>query len=522
MRDFKKRKGRRKYRSTGVFFVEHIVALKMFKRFGHRSRLTAATVCRRAGNVAGRSFSADLRVAVVGSGPAGFYTTKYLLKDHPGSTVDIFEALPVPFGLVRYGVAPDHPEVKSVQKDFSNIASDERVRYWGNVKVGEDVAVSTLRDAYDCVVFAHGADGDRFLNIPGEKELAGVYTSREFVNWYNGLPEHRDLDVDLSGVKTVAIVGQGNVAIDCARILGKRIEDIKSTDIAEHAVDILSKSAVENVYVIGRRGHVQAAFTMKEMRELTQLAGCDLIIDEADLENGRTDASKEEIKQFRAKKRMDALLQKHVESPKGPGGEAERSISLRFFRSPTAMLPREGNLKHVGALQLEKTKLEGPAGSQRAVVTDKDDLEIIPCDMVITGVGYQSTAMEGLPFDHDSCVVPNARGRVHEGSAKGPLAGVYCSGWVKRGPSGIIGTNIMDARETVRAIVQDISDGLFSELKLGASHPGMDAVLTTHNVVDWDGYSRIDQLEMDLGEKSGKDRVKLVDVETMLEVSKVA
>ena len=307
-------------------------------------------------------------VCIVGSGPGGFYTAKYLLKADANVRVDIVDKLPTPFGLVRSGVAPDHQDVKEVQKDFASVAADERVRFFGNVGVGGGagcVGLEELRGCYSAVVLACGAEDDRSLGIEGE-ELTGVHSARAFVNWYNGHPDFVDLSPDLS-CEAAVIVGQGNVAIDCARILCKTVEELQSSDIAAHALETLACSKIRRVSIVGRRGHVQASFTIKELRELTKLSDTAFGVRADEMKQGTTPASLEEIAATRAKKRMNELLKKNISSGAdgASGGAADGSkskeLELRFLVSPIEVLPDTTEPAKAGALRVERTALEGDA-----------------------------------------------------------------------------------------------------------------------------------------------------------------
>ncbi|KAL4136704.1 hypothetical protein PRIC2_000233 [Phytophthora ramorum] len=481
-----------------------------------------------------RSFSAatadqQRRVCVVGSGPAGFYATKYLLKEHSGARVDMLEALPTPFGLVRSGVAPDHPEVKSVMNDFDKVAADERFRFLGNVRVGEDVTLAELQQHYHAVVLAYGAAGDRELGVQGE-HLHGVMSARSFVNWYNGHPAFRDLQLDLQHAETAVVVGQGNVAVDCARILSKNADELATTDIATHAVEALRNSGVKKVFLVGRRGSAQAAFTMKEIRELTKLDGVACIVDPEDLKRSMTPNSEQEIKEQRARKRMSDLLGKAAERFAGTI-DAERVVQIKFLSSPAEILADEKDPTRVGAIRVEKTKLEGEPNQQRAVGTG--EFEDIPCNLVLRSIGYKSLPIEvNVPFDDRRHVVSNEQGRVVATSVSGekqPVVGLYCTGWVKRGPSGIIGTNILDARETVSCIVEDFAAGNFlhSDKSYGEDLGGLETVeklIKKRNpekqLVRWADYERLSAEESRRGELLGKPREKVTSVAEMLSIAK--
>ncbi|POM71417.1 NADPH:adrenodoxin oxidoreductase [Phytophthora palmivora] len=471
------------------------------------------------------------RVCVVGSGPAGFYATKYLLKEHAGARVDMLEALPTPFGLVRSGVAPDHPEVKSVMNDFDKVAADERFRFLGNVRVGEDVSLAELQQHYHAVVLAYGAAGDRKLGVPGE-ELRGVLSARTFVNWYNGHPAFRDLELDLKQAETAVVIGQGNVAVDCARILTKNVDELATTDIASHAVEVLRKSGIKKVFLVGRRGSAQAAFTMKEIRELTKLDGVVCVVDPDDLERSKTPASEQEIKEQRARKRMNDLLIKAADQF-ASAGDTKRVVQIKFLSSPVEIIADVKDSTRVGGIRVEKTKLEGEPNQQRAVGTG--EFEDIPCNLVLRSIGYKSLPIEAnAPFDNCRHVVSNDHGRVVTTLSSGEkqtVVGLYCTGWVKRGPSGIIGTNIVDARETVNCIVEDFAAGnyLHSESSTDEDLDGLKAVeklIKKRNpdkqLVRWADYERLNAEENRRGELVGKPREKVTSVTEMLEIAKSA
>ncbi|OWZ19090.1 NADPH:adrenodoxin oxidoreductase [Phytophthora megakarya] len=483
-----------------------------------------------------RSFSAASnsplrRVCVVGSGPAGFYASKYLLKEHAGARVDMLEALPTPFGLVRSGVAPDHPEVKSVMNDFDKVAADERFRFLGNVRVGDDVTLAELQQHYHAVVLAYGAAGDRTLGVPGE-DLRGVLSACTFVNWYNGHPAFRDLALDLKQTETAVVIGQGNVAVDCARVLTKNVDELATTDIATHAVEVLRSSGVRKVFVVGRRGSAQAAFTMKEIRELTKLDGVVCVVDPEDLERSKNSASEQEIKEQRPRKRMNDLLVKAADQFSS-AGDAKRVVQIKFLSSPVEIIADQKDPTQVGAIRIEKTKLEGEANRQRAVGTG--EFEDIPCNLVLRSIGYKSLPIEAdVPFDTRRHVISNDQGRVVTTSSSGEkesVVGLYCTGWVKRGPSGIIGTNIVDARETVSCIVEDFAAGNYLHHESSADEDlgGLEAVeklIKKRNpdkqLVRWADYERLNAEENRRGALVGKPREKVTSVTEMLEIAKSA
>lgn len=447
------------------------------------------------------------KVAVVGSGPAGFYTADALIKGDPGVHVDIYDRLPVPFGLVRYGVAPDHPEVKNVTERFTGVAKTGRVRFLGNVAVGDGtgttVRVDELAAHYSAVVLACGADGDRVLNLPGE-DLQGVHSARSFVSWYNGHPDGSAVDWDLTLHDTAVIIGQGNVALDVARVLLKPIDDLAHTDITSAAIRTLSKSTIRRVLVAGRRGPLQAAFTTKELRELTHIEGCGLSVDLGH-EDALSPAKLDQVKDDRPRRRQAELLCRVPTSPP----DTLRLCSLVFHRNPVAFLPSASDPSRLGAVEFELTKVV----DGRAVSTGRR--EQVPCGYVFRSIGYQSSALPGAPFDSASRRVPTAAGRV-VGANGDAVPGLYASGWYKRGPTGVILSNIGDAQETALAVLQDYARG---ELKLGAG--AIDDLLVARGirVVDFEAWERIDEHERAQGEAHGKRLEKVISVDDMLRLA---
>lgn len=396
--------------------------------------------------------------------------------------------------------------------DFETVAQSPRFGFVGNVSVGRDISLDRLRAHYDAVILAYGAASDRAMGVAGEN-LANVCSARSFVNWYNGHPDFRDFSPNLDAEDAV-VVGQGNVAIDCARILCKTKDELKETDIASHALEALSRSRVKRVHVVGRRSHVQAAMTMKELREVTRLADCSFHVSSEELARGRTAASLIEIEGARAKKRMDALLAEQAAATSN-GTPRSRQLFLRFLLSPRECIASSSNASAVGAFDFDVTALEGPADAQRAVPTGRT--ERISAGLVLKSIGYKSLPIAGAPFDDARAVLRNDRGRV-EG-----LPGLYCAGWVKRGPSGIIGTNIADAKETVSSLLDDKAAG---RLPLSASAPGGAAALRAelvasgarkeNELVSWAGWRVLDELELVKGKALGKSREKFVSVPDML------
>jgi len=489
------------------------------------------------------------RVGIVGAGPSGFYVAKYLLKElGPSATVEMIDCLPTPFGLVRTGVAPDHPEVKSVQKDFEKVAEDPRFRFYGNVRVGQDVGMAELRGFYDVVVLAYGASEDRTLGIPGENTLEGVVSARTFVNWYNGHPEYAQdekLTTMLSDILSqpgvqAAVLGQGNVALDCARVLAKQPADLASSDICEHALEVLRQSQLTTMSVVGRRGHGQAAFTIKEVRELSRIPGATLVVHPEEVARGLTPFTVAELAQSRPRKRLADLVASlpapSAAAAAAAGGGAGRTVVLRFLLLPKALLPDPARPHRVGAIVLERARLQQEGGEGgRVVAVGTGEMIELPCNLVLRSIGYKSQPLEGVPFDRKKAVVPNRQGRVlvEAAPAAGALAaavgvgevlpGMYCTGWVKRGPTGIINTNIYDARETVASIVEDAGRG-----KLDPPSSRLSSFLEVlakvgrkkvEEVVTWEGYQKIDAYECEMGATRGKPREKIIDAQELVRIA---
>src|SRR5262249_32639886 len=367
-------------------------------------------------------------VAVVGSGPAGFYAADALLKsEDPVVAVDMIERLPTPWGLVRLGVAPDHPNIKSVSRAFEKVAARPGYRFLGNVELGRDLTHEELAVAYDAVVYAVGAQTDRRLGIPGE-DLPGSWPATAFVAWYNGHPDFQDLSFDLTGERVV-VVGNGNVAIDVARMLSLTAEELAGTDTTDAAIDAIVGSGIREIVMLGRRGPVQASFTPVELQELGELAGADVVVDPAELELDPASEAALEQDRDRARRNLDILRDFAAREPTGK----PRTLRLRFEASPVAILG-EGKVE---AVEVVRNELVADADGQiRAVATD--EREVIPCGAVFRSVGYRGVELAGVPFDAGRGVMRNASGRVLD-ERSDAVAGVYCAGWIKRGPSGVIG-----------------------------------------------------------------------------------
>jgi ferredoxin/flavodoxin---NADP+ reductase len=425
-----------------------------------------------------------MRVAVVGSGPAGFYAAGALLVADVPVEVDMIERLPTPWGLVRLGVAPDHPKIKSVSRAFEKIALQPGFRFLGNVEVGRDVSNEELLEHYDAVVYAVGAQSDRRMGIPGE-DLPGSWAATEFVAWYNGHPDFQELQFDLSGERAV-VIGNGNVAVDVARMLALTPDELAGTDTTDAATDALNGAGIREIVMVGRRGPAQAAFTTPELHELGELAGADVIVDPADLVGAEpTDTNSE--------RNLEVLREYAVREPSGK----PKRLVLRFFWSPVRLLGES----QVTGVELVRNVLDA---DMRAVPTD--DHETLDAGIVFRSVGYRGVELPGVPFDERTGTVPNERGRVEPG--------VYVAGWIKRGPSGVIGTNKKDATETVELLLEDLRDAPRKD----RPREEIEALLVERGVrlVLYPGWTSIDELERAAGEKLGRPRVKLCSWDELL------
>lgn len=438
-----------------------------------------------------------LRVAVVGAGPSGFYTIAALLaRKDLAVEVDLFDRLPAPYGLVRYGVAPDHPKIKEVVRVFERLALDPRVRYFGHVEYGRDLALGDLRRAYDQIVFSVGGQSDRRLGVPGE-ELANSHSSTAFVAWYSAHPDFLDLPVDLAAPGAV-VVGVGNVAVDVARVLVRDPEELARTDIADGALAALRASGVRDVYVLARRGPVQAKCSPAELKELAHLAGVDLIVRPDELELDA--ASAEELAADREAQKNLEILRGLAE--RGATG-APRRIHLRFCVSPVEL---EGEGGRVSAVRLERNRLVPGRGGVRAEGTGA--METLSAGLVVRAVGYRSLPLPELPFDERAAIIPNAAGRVTDPASGAPMPGLYVAGWVKRGPTGLIGSNKPDGAETAAAMLEDLAAVVPAPEPAAAT---IDRLLAERGVrvVDFPAWQRLDRLEVERGKAGGRPRVKL-------------
>ena len=446
-----------------------------------------------------------LRAAIVGSGPSGFYAAEALLKLRPDVEISMFERLPVPYGLVRSGVAPDHPKLKQAIKVFEKIAASPAFRFFGNVCVGQDISTAEILGTHHFLIIACGAELDRRLDIPGE-DLAGSHSATEFVGWYNGHPDYRDREFDLSQ-PSVAIIGQGNVALDVARILAKPVRELAHTDMANHALKALASSRVTDIHVFGRRGPAQARFTPTVLGEFLEIDGCTPLVEPQQL--ALSEQCQREIADPRnSNSAMNiARLRRFADVP---GGGRVRCW-FHFFTAPLELI---GN-RSVKALRLTKTTLKGEAFQQTAEPAGAPFT--FPCGLVIRAVGHRGAPVPGLPFDHDKGIIPNRDGRVL-GDKEAPLPGIYVTGWIKRGATGIIGNNRADSLATIEAIKADLPLLECCE-KRGADT--IEAMLASRQVrsVNFSGWQRIDQAEVTNGSVLGKPREKITRIGHMLAVA---
>ena len=455
------------------------------------------------------SAAQPLRVAIVGAGPAGFYAAERLFKESElVIEVDLYDRLPTPFGLVRNGVAPDHQKIKSVTAAFDRIAANPRFRFFGNVELGRDISVDDLKDHYHQILYSTGAQTDRPLGVPGD-DLIGSHPATEFVAWYNGHPDYRDCEFDLSQER-VAVVGVGNVAIDVARILCRTPDELLKTDIADYALEQLRESRVREVHILGRRGPAQAAFTAPEAKELGELADCDTIVlpEEAELDP-LSQASLAGAD--RAELRKVEIIQEL--SRRQPTGKSKRLV-LRFLVSPVELIgDADGRVRQ---MRLVRNVLYATdAGSLRPRATDH--FETLDVGLVFRSIGYRGVPLPGVPF-HDSWgVIPNAGGRVLDPATQEPLLGQYTAGWIKRGPTGVIGTNKPDAAETVENMLADARAGrvLAPTQATAAAAEALVGGRQAH-VVTYADWRRLDALELSHGKEQGRPRVKFTRVDDML------
>jgi ferredoxin/flavodoxin---NADP+ reductase len=453
-----------------------------------------------------------LRVAIVGSGPAGFYAAGHLLKSksHPDlcAQVDMFDRLPTPWGLVRAGVAPDHPNIKAVSRVYEKTAEHPEFRFYGNVELGRDLSHDELTARYHAVIYAVGAQTDRRMGIPGE-DLPGSWAATEFVAWYNGHPDYRELEFDLSAERAI-VVGNGNVATDVARMLALTRDELATTDVADHALDVLAESNVREIVVLGRRGPAQAAFTNPELLELGEMTDADVFVDPGDVELDPLSRVfiESDAAHTTQKKNVDILTGYAAREPLGK----QRRIVLRFLVSPVEIL---GSHRVEGIRFVRNELVEADDGSLRPRATDV--AEELECGLVFRSIGYRGSRIHGVPFDEERCVIPHENGRI------AGRTGEYAVGWIKRGPTGIIGTNKRDAQETVHSLLADLDAD-----RLGSpgdpDRDSLEALLAERqpDAVSYAGWQAVDRVEREAGEPHGRPRIKLCSFEELLEAAKDA
>jgi ferredoxin--NADP+ reductase len=453
--------------------------------------------------------SNPLRVCTIGSGPSAFYAAEALFKlPLLHVRVDMFDRLPVPYGLVRGGVAPDHQNIKAVVKVYQKTAEHPGFRFFGNVKLGRDLHVADLAAHYHQIVYAVGAETDQKLGIPGE-DLGGVHSATEFVGWYNGHPDYGDRHFELASATRVAIVGNGNVAMDVARILLADPAALASTDLADHALEELRKSHVREVILLGRRGPAQAAFSPKEIEEIAAIPTVDVVVSKAEAALDPLSASWLEKEAARSAQRNVKFLLERSELGEGT---RPKKLRCRFLVAPVEILGDKGT---IDAVRVQHAVLEADAaGTPRPRGVDR--FESLPVDLLFKSIGYRGVPLPGVPFDDKKGIIPNQDGRVLDRPGGTVVPGAYVVGWAKRGPTGLIGTNSPDSKATVEAMRQDLEAGRV----LGPGKDDMAELLAAREIetVSWQDWQRLDEFEQRAGAKKGKVRDKLTVVDEMLRV----
>ena len=449
-----------------------------------------------------------LRVAIIGAGPSGFYAAGALLKPSDlHVSVDMIERLPAPHGLVRYGVAPDHQNIKAVSKVYDRTAADAHFRFFGNVQYGQDITYADLKRLYDAVIYAVGAQSDRRLNIPGE-DLPNSMSATEFVAWYNGHPDYVDRAPDLE-VEAALVVGVGNVAMDVARILAKTADELAETDIADYALPVLAESKIKRIYVVARRGPAQSKFTNVEIREFGHLDNADVIVDPADLRLDK--ASSASIQDdTAAQKNMDYL---NAYAEMGDSGKP-RKVYFKFLLSPVEIIA--GDDGKIAAVKLEKNRLR-PTTTGYINSEGTGQYETLDVGLVLRSVGYKGLPVEGVPYNERNGTIPNEVGRIIDPATERPRYGEYVVGWAKRGPTGVIGTNKPDAIESVNSMLEDLSSERI-EPAPDADPAAVVELLQARNVrfVTMDEWGKLNEMELSNGKAQGRPRVKFTNLDNML------
>ncbi|KAI9295097.1 nucleotide-binding domain-containing protein [Neoconidiobolus thromboides FSU 785] len=462
------------------------------------------------------SAETPLSVAVVGAGPAGFYTAYRLLKLYNNDTtrikIHIYDKYPTPYGLVRYGVAPDHPEVKVCQNKFEQVLQQENVNLYGNIELDKDIKIEQLQSNYNVVVLATGANNDKTFGLPGE-ESSSVLSARSFVGWYNGDPQYSSLKPNLDKTDTAIVLGQGNVALDIARILLAPLDELRKTDIAQHAVEELQRSKIKHVKIVGRRGPLQVSFTSKEFREMISLKGVETRLDETLLKNEINNNAKY-LSKNRASKRLMSLIEKGVQQSKSDYSSinpANKICEFQFLRSPLQFITNNENIELQG-IKFGLNKLEGE--KPRAVPTGEETVE--NAGLAFRSIGYKSNPINNVPFDFDKFIIPNKQGCVIDKDNE--IDNIYVSGWLKSGPVGVIATTMMNAFETAEMIHQDYDDKHIDKYKDGIQYEELKQMgLNPTNYKDW---KKLDEYEVKVGNKDGKPREKVTNIEKMLDIIK--
>ena len=453
-----------------------------------------------------------LRVAIIGAGPSGLYAADQIIKDpETHAQVDLFDRLPTPYGLVRGGVAPDHPKIKSVTRVYEKTAAKEGFRFFGNVEVGRDLNVEDFEQHYHAIIYTFGAEADRELGIPGE-DLPSSYAATAFVGWYNAHPDYADRNFKLDQAKRAVVIGNGNVALDVARMLALDDAELRKTDIADHAIDLLDASTIEEIVVLGRRGPAQAAYTNPEVKELGELEQADVIVSPEEIE--LDPASKAWIESDEADKTARVNVEIVQEyATRQPTGKPKK-VALRFLSSPVEI--KGGD--RVESIVIGRNELVDVDGNLKA--RDTGEREELACDLILRSVGYTGVPLRGVPFDERRGTILNEDGRVLESHGGDHRTGHYTAGWIKRGPSGVIGTNKKCATETVAHVFEDVAAGRL----LDPASPDPNSIEEllrergTH-YVSFSGWEKIDAAEVGKGEPHGRPRVKFVRIDEMLETA---
>ncbi|XP_059049222.1 NADPH:adrenodoxin oxidoreductase, mitochondrial [Achroia grisella] len=449
------------------------------------------------------------RVCIVGAGPAGFYAAMHLTKYLKTVNVDIIEKLPVPFGLIRYGVAPDHPEVKNVINQFTKVAQQPNVNFYGNISLGKDVKISDLRQHYHAVLLTYGAEEDRSLGIENE-DAANIVAARRFVGWYNGLPSDKDLKIDLSGT-TAAILGQGNVALDVARILLTPIDELKKTDITEHALNTLAESKIKELYLVGRRGPLQVAFTIKELREQLKLSNCQTVWRKTDFEglgNIVNDLP-------RPRKRLTELMLKSVSEFEDTSiNDNNKLFKPIFFRTPNKFLVN--NDRKIMGIELTCNELQGTKLEEQKCVPTSNS-EILNCSLAFRSIGYKCVKADNDIIFNSKGLVANNKGVVDNNSDT--LAKVYVAGWLGTGPVGVILHTMGNAFQVAKVMCDDLKNISSFSSKSGFEEIENTYLKSNNPIINWEGWEKIDKYEVEQGKLRNKPREKVCSIEKMINIA---